>query len=193
MMKNSIKIKETKLLSDNWGILTKVTYDYLTKTGELETHIREIYDRGNGASILLYNKKNKTVILTRQFRLPTYLNGNPSGLIIEACAGLLDGDTPEDCAKKEALEETGYKVTKIQKIFESYMTPGADTEILHFFVAEYTQDMKENEGGGLDHEQEHIEVLEMDFHKAFAKIETGEIKDAKTIMLLQYAKIHQLV
>ena len=192
-MNDEIKIINTELLSDNWGILTKVTVEYPTKTGELETHIREIYDRGNGASILLYNKENKSVILTRQFRLPTYLNGNPDGMVIEACAGLLDGDSPEDCAKKEALEETGYRVTEIRKIFESYMTPGADTEILHFFVGEYNRDMKVSEGGGLDEEQEHIEVLELNFDEAYAKIETGEIKDAKTIMLLQYAKINQLV
>ena len=192
-MKNPIQIKDTQLLSDNWGILTKVTYEYRNKSGELETHVREIYDRGNGSTILLYNKKQRTVILTRQFRLPTFLNGNPNGMVIEACAGLLEGDTPENCAKKEALEETGYQLTKVRKIFESYMTPGADTEMLHFFVAEYTDAMKVTEGGGLDHEQEHIEVLELDFDKAFAMIETGDIKDAKTIMLLQYAKITSLV
>jgi len=192
-MNNPIKIIETKLLSDNWGILTKVTYDYRKKNGEKETHIREIYDRGNGATILLYNKKNRTVILTRQFRLPTFLNGNSDGRLIEACAGLLDGDSPEDCAKKEALEETGYQVTKVRKIFESYMTPGADTEILHFFVGEYNKNMKVSEGGGLDEEQEHIEVLDLDFDEAFDMIESGEIRDAKTIMLLQYVKIHRLV
>ncbi|HKK11368.1 MAG TPA: GDP-mannose pyrophosphatase NudK [Flavobacteriaceae bacterium] len=192
-MNNPIKIIETKLLSDNWGILTKVTYDYRKKNGEKETHIREIYDRGNGAAILLYNKKNRTVILTRQFRLPTFLNGNSDGRLIEACAGLLDGDSPEDCAKKEALEETGYQVTKVRKIFESYMTPGADTEILHFFVGEYNKNMKVSEGGGLDEEQEHIEVLDLDFDEAFDMIESGEIRDAKTIMLLQYVKIHRLV
>lgn len=192
-MKNPIQIKNTQLLSDNWGILTKVTYEYLSKSGELETHVREIYDRGNGSSILLYHKKKRTVILTRQFRLPTFLNGNPNGMVIEACAGLLDGDSPEECAKKEALEETGYQLTKVQKIFKAYMTPGADTEMLHFFVAEYTEAMKVTEGGGLDHEQEHIEVVELDFDKAFAMIETGDIKDAKTIMLLQHAKINSLV
>lgn len=192
-MSEQIKIINSQLLSDNWGILTKVTYEYLSTTGALETHIREIYDRGNGSTILLYNKKKRTVILTRQFRLPTFLNGNSNGMVIEACAGLLDGDTPEDCAKKEALEETGYQLEKVQKIFESYMTPGADTELLHFFVAEYTQDMKVTDGGGLNHEQEHIEILELDFDEAFTKIEIGEIKDAKTIMLLQYAKINGLV
>jgi len=191
-MNNRIKIIDTQLLSDNWGILTKVTVEYQTKHGDLETQVREIYDRGNGACILLFNKKNKTVILTRQFRLPTYLNGNPDGMVIEACAGLLDGDTPEECAKKEALEETGYKVTEVRKIFESYMTPGADTELLHFFVGSYNDHMKLTDGGGLDEEQEHIEVLELDFDEAYAKIASGEIRDAKTIMLLQYAKIHQL-
>ena len=192
-MKDRIKIKETELLSDNWYTLNKVTYDYQKKNGEWETHSREAYDRGNGATILLYNKNNKTVILTRQFRLPTFVNGNESGMLIEACAGLLDKDNAEDCIRKETEEETGYKITKVQKIFESYMSPGSVTEILYFFVAAYDNDMKVSEGGGLEEEQENIEVLELDFEEAYNMIYTGEIKDGKTIMLLQYAKIHNLI
>lgn len=192
-MSNRIKIKETKLLSDNWYTLNKITYDYRKKNGEWETHSKEAYDRGNGATILLYNKAKKTVILTRQFRLPTYINGNENGMLIEACAGLLDKDNEEDCIRKETEEETGYKTTKVRKIFESYMSPGSVTEILYFFVAEYNQEMKVSEGGGLDEEQENIEVLELTFDKAFNMIYTGEIKDGKTIMLLQYAKIHHLL
>lgn len=193
-MKNErIKIKETKVLSDNWYTLNKVTYDYQNKNGIWETHSREAYDRGNGATILLYNKEKGTVILTRQFRLPTYVNGNESGMLIEACAGLLDKDNAEDCIKKETEEETGYKVSKVRKIFESYMSPGSVTEILYFFVAEYNQDMKVSDGGGLAEEQENIEVLELDFNEAFEMIGTGAIQDGKTIMLLQHAKIHGLV
>jgi len=192
-MNKRIKIKETELLSDNWYVLNKVTYEYQNKNEEWETHTRETYDRGNGATILLYNKKQKTVILTRQFRLPTFVNGNESGMLIETCAGLLDKDNPEDCIKKETEEETGYKVTKVKKIFESYMSPGSVTEILYFFVAAYEKDMKVSEGGGLQEEQENIEVLEIDFDEAFNMIYTGEIKDGKTIMLLQYAKIHNLI
>ena len=192
-MTNSIKITKTELLSNNWYILNKITYEYQNKKGNWETHIRECYDRGNGAVILLYNKQNKTIILTQQFRLPTYINGNPTGQMIEACAGLLDKDNAEDCIKKETEEETGYKITKVEKIFESYMSPGSVTEILHFFIAEYSKEMKISDGGGLAHEQENIEVLELDFDTAYNMIASGTIKDGKTIMLLQYAKIHRLV
>ena len=192
-MTNNIKITKTELLSNNWYILNKITYEYQNKKGNWETHIRECYDRGNGAVILLYNKQNKTIILTQQFRLPTYINGNPTGQMIEACAGLLDKDNAEDCIIKETQEETGYKITKVEKIFESYMSPGSVTEILHFFIAEYSKEMKISDGGGLAHEQENIEVLELDFDTAYNMIASGTIKDGKTIMLLQYAKIHRLV
>ena len=192
-MSSNIKITKTELLSDNWYILNKITYEYLNKKGIWETQIRECYDRGNGAVILLYNKQNKTIILTQQFRLPTFINGNPTGQMIEACAGLLDKDNPENCIIKETQEETGYKISKVKKIFESYMSPGSVTEILHFFIAEYSSEMKISDGGGLAHEQENIEVLELDFNTAYNMISSGEIKDGKTIMLLQYAKIHSLV
>jgi nudix-type nucleoside diphosphatase (YffH/AdpP family) len=193
-MKNpEIKITKTELLSDNWYLLNKVTFDYQKEDDSWITQKREVYDRGNGAAILLYNPHQKTVILTRQFRLPTYLNGNETGMMIEACAGLLDEDHPEQCIIRETEEETGYRVTKVKKIMEAYMSPGAVTEILYLFVGEYDQSMKVSEGGGLDHEQENIEVLEMSFDEAYAMIETGELKDAKTIMLLQYAKINELL
>jgi len=185
-----ISIKETKLLSDNWYILNKVTFDYQKPDNTVITQQREVYDRGNGAAILLYNKENKTIILTRQFRLPTYLNGNESGMMVEVCAGLLDKDEPEQCIIRETEEETGYRVTKVKKIIETYMSPGAITEILYLFVGEYDASMKVSEGGGLEHEQENIEVIEMAFDEAYNKIETGELQDAKTIMLLQYAKIN---
>lgn len=193
MNNDRISIKKTEVLSDNWYTLNKVTYDYQKQNGEWETHNREAYDRGNGATILLYNKEKGTVILTSQFRLPTYLNGNDSGNLIEACAGLLDKDNPEDCIKKETEEETGYKVSKVKKIFEAYMSPGSVTEILYFFIAEYNEDMKVTEGGGLAEEQENIEVLELTFENAYGMIQSGEIKDAKTIMLLQYAKLNGLI
>ncbi|MBC6994264.1 GDP-mannose pyrophosphatase NudK [Neolewinella lacunae] len=192
-MNTNVRIKETTLLSDNWYTLNKVTYEYRKPNGEWETQTREAYDRGNGATILLYNPAGKTVILTRQFRLPTFINGNESGLLIEACAGLLDAHNAEDCIRKETEEETGYKVTAVRKIFEAYMSPGSVTEILHFFVAEYSKEMKVSEGGGLAEEQENIEVLELGFDEAYNMIYTGAIKDAKTIVLLQYAKIHGLV
>lgn len=189
----TIKIKRTDLLSDNWYILNKVTYEYYKEDQNVETHIREVYDRGNGAAILLYNSIEKTVILTRQFRLPTYLNGNKSGMMIEVCAGLLDKDQPEQCIIRETEEETGYRIKTVRKVFETFMSPGAVTEILHLFVGEYDSTMKVGDGGGADNEQENIEVLEYRFDETFALIESGEIKDAKTIMLLQYAKINNLV
>jgi nudix-type nucleoside diphosphatase (YffH/AdpP family) len=192
-MNPNVKILETKVLSDNWYTLKKITFNYLKKDGTWQTQMRESYDRGNGAVILLYNTKKKTVILTRQFRLPSYINGNDDGMMIECCAGLLDNDNPSDCIRKEAMEETGYQIQNVKKLFEAYMSPGAVTEILHYFVAEFDDSMKLNEGGGLDQEQEDIEVLELDFEFAYNMIASGEIKDAKTILLLQYAKIHKLV
>lgn len=192
MINDRVKIKEIKVLSDNWYVLRKVTFDFQTDEGSWETQEREAYDRGNGAAILLYNSDKKTVILTKQFRMPTYLNGNHDGMMIEACAGVLDENNPEDCIRKETEEETGYKIGAIKKVFESYMSPGSVTEILHFFIAEYTDDMKINEGGGLAEEQENIEVLEVEFKKAWDMMKSGQIVDAKTIMLLQYAYINDL-
>ena len=193
MSNSKIDILTTEVLSDNWYTLRKITYNYLKKDGNWETQSREAYDRGNGATILLYNKITKNVILTKQFRMPTYLNGNETGMMIEACAGLLDKDNAEECIRRETEEETGYKISSVQKIFEVYMSPGSVTEIVHFFAAEYTKDMKVNDGGGIAHEQENIEVLELNFDKAYTMIATGEIKDAKTIMLLQYANINRLL
>lgn len=189
MQNPDINIVKTDILSDNWYTLNKVTFTVRKKDGSTETQSREAYDRGNGAVILLYNTFSQTVILTRQFRLPTYINGNTTGMLIEACAGLLDNDHPEECIKRETEEETGYKISKVEKIFEAYMSPGSVTEILYFFIAEYSHDMKITDGGGLEEEGENIEVLEMPFDKALTMIDTGEIKDAKTIMLLQHLRM----
>ena len=192
-MNDKIKNLNKQLLSDNWYTLNKYSYDYQQNNGQWQRQEREAYDRGNGATVLLYNPVQRTVVLTRQFRLPTYVNGNPDGMLIESCAGLLDKDNPEDCVRKEAEEETGYKIDKVKKIFECYMSPGSVTELIYFFVAEYVAAMKVSEGGGLEHEQENIEVLELNFDVAYAMIESGEIKDGKTIMLLQYAKLNELL
>lgn len=192
-MQNKVNIVEEQILSDNWYILKKFTFDYQKTTGRWERQSREAYDRGNGAVILLYNTTKKTVILTRQFRLPTYINGNETGLLIEACAGLLDKDNAEVCIKRETEEETGYQIQEVRKIFEAYMSPGSVTEILYFFVAEYSDEMKISEGGGCADEQENIEVLELLFEDAIQMVKNGQIKDAKTIMLIQYAQINQLL
>jgi len=190
---NNITILNTEILSNNWYTLKKVTFETNLRNGTTTVQHREAYDRGNGATILLYNKVSKTVILTRQFRLPTFINGNPSGLLIECCAGLLDKDNPEDCIRRETEEETGYRLTAVKKVFEAYMSPGSVTELLYFFVAEYDKNMKVHEGGGIEEEDENIEVLELPFSTALNMIGTGEIKDGKTIMLLQYAAINRLI
>jgi nudix-type nucleoside diphosphatase (YffH/AdpP family) len=192
-MAADVQILESSILSDNWYILKKITYSFTDTDGSRKTHVREAYDRGNGAAILLYQKEQGTVILTRQFRLPTFINGNTDGMMIEVCAGLLDTDNPEDCIRRETEEETGYQVTDVRKIMEVYMSPGSVTEILYLFVAEYNNHMKVHDGGGLEHEQENIEVLELTLDAAMQMIAEGEIKDAKTIMLLQYAQLHHLV
>lgn len=188
-MIQDVRILKSEVLSDNWYILKKYTYEYRKKDGSRMAQTREVYDRGNGAVILLYNNEQRTVVLTKQFRLPTFVNGNESGMVIEACAGLLDKDNPEDCIRRETEEETGYRIAEVRKIFEAYMSPGSVTEILHFFIAAYSKSMKVNEGGGVDHEEENIEVLEPGIDEALNMIETGEIRDAKTIMLLQYARL----
>lgn len=192
-MNHSVKNIKTEILSNNWYTLKKITFDYLKRNGTWETQVRESYDRGNGAAILLYNTENRTVVLTRQFRMPTFVNGNETGMMIEVCAGLLDEHDPETCIRREAEEETGYQLKDVKKVFEAYMSPGSVTEILYYFVAEYSKDMKITEGGGLEDEQEEIEVLELPFETAYNMIATGEIKDAKTILLLQYAKINNLL
>ena len=192
-MNPKIEITKTELLSDNWYLLNKVTYNFTPENGKPEIQRREVYDRGNGAAILLYNKEKQTVILTRQFRLPTFLNGNESGMMIEVCAGLLDEKNPEDCIKRETEEETGYRIHEVKKVFEAYMSPGAVTEILYFFTAEYQPEMKVSDGGGVATEHEYIEVMELPFEQAMTMIYNGEIKDAKTIMLLLHAKNNQLV
>lgn len=192
-MNPKVKQVKTQILSNDWYTLNKVTFDYQLSNGNWVGQSRECYDRGNGACILLYNTAKKTVILVKQFRMPTYVNGNDNGMMIEACAGVLDGDDPITCIIKETEEETGYQIKKVKKVFESYMSPGAVTEILYFFVAEYDEKMKISNGGGLDTEHEDIEILEVDFVKAIQMINTGEISDAKTIMLLQYAQINELI
>lgn len=192
-MIKDVTIKNSQILSDNWCILKKYTYSYVRKDGTRQEQTREVYDRGNGSAILLYDSVRGTIVLTRQFRLPTFVNGNTDGMMIEACAGLLDEDNPEDCIRREAEEETGYRIDKVVKIFEAYMSPGSVTEILHFFIAAYNTSMKVAEGGGVAHEEENIEVLELPFEQALGMIATGEIRDAKTIMLLQYVRLNGIL
>jgi GDP-mannose pyrophosphatase NudK len=176
---------ETKILSDQHYALKKITFELQNSEGEWVKQTRESYDIGNGAAVLLYNTEKKTVLLARQFRVPSYLNGNADGYLLEACAGNLDGDSPEIAILREAEEEMGYRLSAIEKVFELYMSPGAVTEILYLFLAEYDFDQKISAGGGLESENETIEVLEYSFLQALAMARNGKIKDAKTIVLLQ--------
>lgn len=184
-MSAKIDVIKNKILSENWFVLRNFTYDLTASDGSTIRHKREVYDRGNGATILLYNREKNSVILTRQFRIATWVNGNESGQLIEACAGLLDNDSPEDCIRKEAMEETGYAVGKVEKLYEMYMSPGGVTELIHFFAAEYNESLRANAGGGV--EDEDITVMEIPFPQAWAMIKEGRIKDGKTVMLLQHA------
>jgi GDP-mannose pyrophosphatase NudK len=187
-MDKSIRIVDSEVLAGSKYNLRKVVFDYTDRHGQRASQTRFVFDRGNGAAILLYNRAAGTVILTRQFRLPTYLNGNPTGMLIEVCAGELDEDAPEVAIRRETEEETGFRIGAVTKVFEAYLSPGASTEIMHFFIAEYSAFMKIGEGGGLEAEQEEIEVLEMPFTEALRMVRSGEIRDARTIMLLLYVR-----
>jgi GDP-mannose pyrophosphatase NudK len=184
-----VRIIEERLLSDDWYILKKTTFAYRCRDGRWQTQSRETYDRGNGAALLLFNVERSTVVLTRQFRFPAYVNGCPDGLLIEACAGLLDGEDPTTCIRREAEEETGFAVRSPRKILEAYMSPGSVTEKLHFFVAEYDMHDQVSAGGGDIAEGEDIEVMEILLSDALQMIAIGAIQDGKTIMLLQHAAI----
>lgn len=192
-MDHSVDITSKKLLSDNWATLHKVEYDHTLPNGKIQHEVREVYDRGNGAAILLYNVAKGTVILTRQMRIATWYNGNTNGMMIEACAGLLDEADPEECIRRETEEETGYTLTDVTRVMDAYMSPGSVTEILYLFIAAYNESMKTGEGGGLDSEQESIEVLEIPFNVALSMIKAKEIKDAKTIILLQYLRLEGIL
>lgn len=186
-MSPRITVIKDKILSDNYFVLRNITYDLTHRSGEVMRHRREVYDRGNGATILLYNTQKKTVVLTRQFRVATWVNGNADGMLIECCAGLLDDDAPEVCARKEAAEETGYQVGEVEKVFELYMSPGGVTEVVHFFMAQYQDAQHTGHGGGV--EDEDIDVLELPFARALEMVQRGEIRDGKTVILLQQLQL----
>lgn len=186
---DNVRLLDTQVLSDSWYTLRKISVELRRRDGQWQRLSREAYDRGNGAVLLLWDPRRSTVVLTRQFRLPAFLNGSPDGQLIEACAGLLDGDDPEACIRREAEEETGYRIRTPRKVFEAYMSPGSVTEKLHFFVAEYQPEDRVQAGGGLVQEGEDIEVIEMPLADALAAIASGRIQDGKTIMLLQHVAL----
>lgn len=191
-VREKVRIVGTQTLSDDWYVLKKYTFDYQRRDGQWQRQSREAYDRGNGATILLYNRAERCVVLTRQFRLPVFLNGY-DGLLTETAAGLLDDAEPEARIRAEAEEETGYLVENVEKVFEAYMSPGSVTEKLYFFIGEYHPARRRGAGGGVAEEGEDIEVVKMPIDEALRAVRDGEIVDAKTIMLLQYAALNALI
>lgn len=187
-----IRIIHDVVLSNDWYSLKKYTFDIQRRNGDWQRQTREVYDRGNGATILLYNRDRRTIILTRQFRFPVFVNGH-DGYLIETAAGLLDNMAPEERIKAEAEEETGFKVSSVQKVFEAYMSPGSVTEKLYFYIAEYDAGNKQSAGGGIEEEGEDIEVLELSLDAALAAIESGLIVDGKTIMLLYHVALKAIL
>ena len=190
--KDRVRIIDTTVLPNDWYVLKKTTFDFLRRDGVWQRQSRETYDRGNGATILLFNRDRRTVVLTRQFRLPAFVNGH-DGMMIEAAAGLLDNATPEERIRAEAEEETGYRVDNVRKVFEAYMSPGSVTEKLHFFIAEYDASTRVGHGGGVGAEGEDLEVIELTLDDALNAVRRGEIVDAKTIMLLQFVALNPVL
>jgi nudix-type nucleoside diphosphatase (YffH/AdpP family) len=186
-----VRIQSVEVLSEDWYVLKKTTFDFQRRDGTWQRQSRETYDRGNGATVLLYDPERRTVVLTRQFRLPAYVNGH-HGLMIETPAGLLDHAHPEDRIRMEVEEETGFRVEQVRHVFDAYMSPGSVTERLHFFVARYDGAARVGEGGGVAAEGEDIEVLELSIEEALHLVAQGEIVDGKTLLLLQYAQLHLL-
>lgn len=187
-----VRVIESRVLSDDWYLLKKTVFEFRRADGSWQRQQRETYDRGNGATLLLYQPNSRRVVLTRQFRFPAFVNGH-DGMLVEAPAGLLDQATPEARIRAEVEEETGYRVGEVRKVFEAFMSPGSITEKLFFFVAEYDAASKVSAGGGIEAEGEDIEVLELSFEEALAMVRRGDIVDGKTIMLLQYAAMHLFV
>jgi len=189
-----VKIKDEKILSDEHYVLKRIEFDIQKKNGEWETQKREVFDHGNAVTVLLYNKETGNILFTRQFRIATYVNGNSDGMLLETPAGLLEEDeSPEDAMLREIKEETGYAVTAVEKVFEAYTSAGSLTERVYFYTAPYSQEQKVAKGGGLEEEGEELDVIELPLAKAIQMMESGDIVDAKTILLIQYAQLKKLV
>lgn len=190
---SGVRMHEVKPLSNNWYHLNRYDFDLRLADGSWQRQMREAYDRGNGATILLYNRARRSVVLTRQFRLPAFLNGVTDGQVIEAPAGLLDDDSPGDAIRREVAEETGYRIGNVEPVFDIFMSPGSVTERLHFFLAEYDPSDRPTNGGGAEGENENIEVMEIGFDRALAMVASGEIRDAKTILLLYHVRLQGIL
>jgi len=185
-----VRIHDVELTAAGWHVLRRTTFDYQHRDGHWSTESRETYDRGNGATVLLYDAERRTVLLTRQFRFPVYVNGHPDGMLVEAPAGLLDEDDPETAVRRETAEEVGVDIAELRHLFDVFMSPGSVTERLHFYAAPYDAASRSGAGGGLADDGEDIEVLELPFDEALAMTADGRISDAKTMMLLQWAALH---
>lgn len=188
-MSDRVRIKNVELLYEDWAVLKRTTYDFKRRDGSWQTQVRQTYDRGDGITVLLYDPDRATVILIRQFRFPAFYHGD-AGELVEVPAGRLEDATPENGIRREVEEETGYRICDVTRVFEAYMSPGSVTEKLYMFTARYSPADRVGEGGGLHHEGEDIEILEVPFAEAMAMLSRGEIHDAKTIMLLQYAALN---
>ncbi|RKS69339.1 nudix-type nucleoside diphosphatase (YffH/AdpP family) [Motilibacter peucedani] len=184
-----VRVVDVELVARAWHVLRRTTFDYQGSSGQWERQTRETYDRGNGATVLLYDPDRRTVLLTRQFRYPVYVNGHPDGMFVETAAGLLDEDDPETAVRREAAEETGVEIGPLERVFDLWTSPGSVTERLHFYAAPYSAASRTAAGGGLAEEGEDIEVLELDFDDALERVRSGEIADAKTVLLLQWAAL----
>ncbi len=187
-----VRITGVEVTSDGWHVLRRTTFTYRRRDGRQVMEERETYDRGNGATILVYDPFRRTVLLTRQFRLPAYVNGHHDGMLIETAAGLLDDDAPEVAIRREASEELGVTLGELQHVFDLYMSPGSVTESVHFYAAPYSPSDRATPGGGLQEEGEDIEVLEIPFDEALAMTSKGRIVDGKTVILLHWAAMTHL-
>ncbi|MGN6762041.1 MAG: NUDIX domain-containing protein [Leifsonia sp.] len=184
-----VRIHDVEVTSDGWHVLRRTTFGYRGRTGEWTTQSRETYDRGNGATVLLYDPVGRTLLLSRQFRFPAYVNGHPDGMLIESAAGLLDGDSPEEAIRREAAEELGVRIGELTHLFDLYMSPGSVTERVHFYAAEYAP-ADVSGGGGVEEEGEEIEPVVVPYDEALGMVADGRIADGKTVILVQWAALN---
>jgi nudix-type nucleoside diphosphatase (YffH/AdpP family) len=184
-----VVVRDVELLASGWHVLRRTTLERRRRDGQWVTEQRETYDRGNGATLLLHDVARRTVLLTRQFRFPVYVNGHPDGLLVEAAAGLLDDEAPEAAVRREVEEELGVRVGEVEHVFDLWMSPGSVTERLYFYAAPYTPADRTGDGGGVEEEGEDIEAVELPFDEALAMVDDGRIADAKTVLLLQWAAL----
>ena len=185
----NVRVREVEVTSDGWHVLRRTTFDYRGRDGRWTTQTRETYDRGNGATVLLYDPAGRTLLLTRQFRFPAYVNGHQDGMLIESAAGLLDGDSPEEAIRREAAEELGVSIGELTHLFDLYMSPGSVTERVHFYAAPYVP-AEVVGGGGVEEEGEEIEPVVVPYDEALQLIADGRIADGKTVILLQWAALN---